>query len=94
MGLEPRFHARATYRDKSDRTKKVDLFVYSAGESTKPFELHISTRAECVRGGKAQIISEWRSENQKLRASGSVLDSVNIADTDFDLHERKEAHSD
>jgi hypothetical protein len=92
--VEPRFHARATYRDKLDRGKTVDLFVYSAGESTKPFELHLSTQAECIRGGKAQIISDWRSENQKLRASGNVLDSVNIADPDFDLHETKGAQSD
>jgi hypothetical protein len=91
MAVEPRFHARATYRDKSDLRKRVDLFVYSAGETTKPFELHISTQTGPVRGGKAQIISDWRSENQKLRAGGFVLDSVNIADPDFDLHETKRA---
>jgi hypothetical protein len=87
----PRFHARATYRDRLDRSKKIDLFVYSAGESTRPFELHISTQTESVRGGKAQIISDWRRENQKLSASGFVLDSVNIADHDFDLCEAKGA---
>lgn len=83
--MEPQFHARATYRHGTDRKKKVDLFVYSAGETARPFELHVSTKPETIRGGKAQIISDWRREDQKLKAEGFVLDNLNIADHDFDL---------
>jgi hypothetical protein len=90
--MEPEFHARATYRHKTDRKRKIDLFVYSSGESAPAFELYVSTEQGSVRGGKAEIISGWRQQHKRLNAEGFLLDSVNIADRDFDLQETK-AHS-
>jgi hypothetical protein len=83
--MGPEFHARATYRHHTDRKRKVDLFVYSSGESAQAFELYVSTQTGSVRGGKAEIISDWRQHHQRLKVEGFLLDSVNIADRDFDL---------
>ena len=83
--VETRFHARATYRHTRDLKRQVDLFVYSAGDSARAFELHVSTKSESVCGRKGQIISDWHDEDQTLKAEGFLLDSMNIPDHDFDL---------
>lgn len=83
--VETRFHARATYRHTRDLKRQVDLFVYSAGDSARAFELHVSTKSESVCGRKGQIISDWHDEDQTIKAEGFLLDSMNIPDHDFDL---------
>jgi len=81
----PRFHARATYRDRRDARTTVSLVVYSVGESVQAFELHISTQSKAVRGGVGEIISEWQRENRALSARGFLLEHKNIIDQDFEL---------
>jgi hypothetical protein len=83
--MDFRFHAKASWRRQANALDTVEVIVYSIGDGSQAFELHVSTELEPARGERGQIISFWQSENRRLKTEGFLLERVNIVDQDFDL---------
>jgi len=82
---DAQLHARVTYCHERETSREADLTVYSFGRVFRTFELHTSHGSEATRGGKEQILSDWRRENQKLKAEGFLLKRSDVTDHDLDL---------